>query len=272
MKKLPLILLLLINIACQAQQVEVYTFEKNMSHLTGWEYNDPWNERDDSISKNNGIELFGKGLLDYGFEGQLQATAQAVKVNVGEPNAIYIPIYLLIGATNGDFGASELNKGTVMSIINPCGGTLNLSTNFYIKLYSSRTGITSLKYNSFLAGKLVSGRDNLNESIIKPSMFFDGGLFFQTGAWLDEDGYKDGGVFWLQAKYTASYLSRNNIEEFFNINTTNEILHGPRIEMGIFIENRVNIKLSFMKIINDENIPTLDKGQFRVGLDYSVVK
>jgi hypothetical protein len=218
------------------------------------------------------IEFFGKGLLDYGFEGQLQATAQAVKVNIGEPNGFYLPVYLLVGATNSDLGSAELNKSAVMNLINPTGGTLNLSSNFYIKFYESESKVTSLKFNGYIAGKLISGRDAVtNESFSKPSVFFDGGLIFQTGAWTEDEGYKDGGVFWMQAKYAASYMAAEDLRSYFG-ESVNGIPHGVRFELGCYIKSRINIKLSYYKAINSSNIPTLNDGQFRLALDYNVFK
>lgn len=243
-------------ITVNAQEVEVYTGISDSLSLAAEE---------------KSVELFGKGLLDYGFEGQLQAAAQAVKINVGEPNGFYLPIYLLVGATSGDFGSSEINKGTVMNLINPTGGTFNLSTNVYVKLFSSESGITSLKFNSYLAGKLISGRNLVDNSAqMKPSGYFDSGLFFQTGAWVDEDGYKDGGIFWIQAKYSLSYMDKEDLQSYFGPSVTTAP-HGPRVEIGCLIEGRVNIKLSYYKSADRDEVPTLNDSQFRIALDYSVL-
>jgi hypothetical protein len=246
--------LMLVSSNLMAQEVEVYTGPRP-GGLAGEKKN---------------FELFGKGLLDYGFEGQLQATAQAIKINIGEPNKFSLPISLLVGATNSDIGSPALNKSTVMSLISPTGGTTNVSTNFYLKLFGSGTGITSLKLSGLVAGKLITGRDSAtNKSTSKPSGYFDGGLYFQTGAWTDEDGYKDGGIFWAQAKYTASYMAEEDLKTYFGPSVQG-IPHGPRVEIGCFIQNRVNIKLSYYKAIGGKEIPTLNDSQFRLALDYSV--
>ncbi|WP_285056593.1 hypothetical protein [Pedobacter ginsengisoli] len=257
MKKNFTFLLLIICLNTNAQVVEVFT-----GHL----------EKSDSTSqKTKSVELFGKGLIDYGFQGQLQTTAQAVKVNIGEPDAFYLPLYLLVGATSGDFGTNELNKNTVLSLINPTGGVLNLSSNLYLKIFSSKSDITSLKFTTLFGGKLVSGRDVTNASaLLKPAGFVDAGLYFQTGAWEEDTGYQDGGVFWLQARYGIIGMSKSDLSSYFG--NTASVPHGPKIELGILVKNKVNIKLSYYKAVGTTNIPTLDKNQFRLALDYSVFK
>lgn len=225
-----------------------------------------------SRPQQQGVELFGRGLLDYGFEGQLQATTQFLKINIGEPNKFFIPVYLLIGATSGDFGKEQLNKNTIMSLISPSGGLLNLNGNLYFRIFGKDDAVTSLKFNSMIGAKLITGRNLVNnEALIKPVAFADPGLYFQTGAWSPEDGYKKGGIFWLQAKYALFAMDKSGLSEYFGA-TANSVPQGVRLEMGIFVERRVNIKLSYFKASAGKNIPTLNDGQFRLALDYSVFK
>jgi len=218
------------------------------------------------------VDLFSKGLIDYGFSGQVQASAQAVKINIGEPQGFYVPIYLLVGATNGDIGSEKLNKSTVLSMINSTGGLLNLSTNFYVKLLESNSGITNLRFTSQLGGKLVTGRDSLSsDGKATPMGFLEAGLFFQTGAWEADAGYEEGGIFWLQARYAIMSMAKDDLKSYFG-EAVNQLPAGPKIEMGILIKNKVNIKLSYFKAVSGERIPTLNDGQFRLALDYSVFK
>lgn len=216
--------------------------------------------------------LFGKTLLDYGYSGQLQASTQALKINIGEPQGFYLPVYLLVGTANGDLGSNESNKGTVASLINSSGGTVNLSGNFYVNLLKSSSGITSLKFSTLLGGKLVTGRDvTTGSGLFKPSGFAESGLYFQTGAWEDGGQYKDGGIFWLQARYAALTMSKDDLRSFFGDDALSAPT-GPKIELGIFIESKVNIKLSFFKPVTGTKIPTLSSNQFKLALDYSVSK
>jgi len=217
------------------------------------------------------VESFGKGLVDYGFSGQLQTTAQFLKVNLGEPQGFYVPIYLLVGATSGDFGADKVNKGTILGLVNSTGGVVNLSGNFYANLYKSKSGITNLKFSTLAGAKVVSGRDSTSGGQLKPAAFIESGLYFQTGAWADGTDYQDGGVFWIQARYALIAMSQDDLKTFFG-NNQGQMPSGPKIEMGIFIKDRVNVKLSFYKAITGKDIPTLGDSQFRIGLDYSVAK
>ena len=244
-----------ITLFSNAQNVEVYTGSPKAG--AGSEKN---------------LELFGKGLLDYGFAGQVQASAQALKINIGEPKGFYLPVYLLVGATNGDIGSEKINKSTVLSMINSTGGLMNLSTNFYAKLYASESAITSLRFTSQLGAKLVTGRDSLtNDGQIRPMGFFEGGLVFQTGAWEADAGYEEGGIFWVQARYAIMSMAKDDLKSYFG-EKVDQLPSGPKLELGILIKNKVNIKLSYFKAVTGQNVPTLNDGQFRVALDYNVSK
>jgi hypothetical protein len=255
-KNLLSLILTLTSLNLVAQVVEVYTGKRPGAFAV----------------EEKKLELFGRGLLDFGSEGQLQTTAQVIKINIGEPNKFNLPIYLLVGSINGDIGTSNLNKSTVMSLINPVGGTLNLSTNYLINLYKSNSEITQIRLSGLLSGKLITGRNySTSEPISNTSAYFDSGLYFQTGAWEENEGYKDGGIFWAQAKYSVSYLTDENLQSYFG-NNISSFPHGPRFEIGCFIQNRVNVKLSYYKAIGGDDIPTLDNSQFRIALDYNVFK
>jgi hypothetical protein len=216
------------------------------------------------------VQFFGKGFLDYGLQGQFQTTAQVLKINIGEPNGFYLPVSLLVGAANSDFSSNEVNLNTIMGLINPTGGAMNLSTNFHVKLYDDNDKVTRLKISGLLSGKLITGRNYItNESHVSPSGYLDLGVFFQTGAWTAQDEYRDGGIFWVQAKYSVSYLAGKDIATYFGEDIQG-MPNGPRIEVGCYIKNRVNIKLAYYKALGKDGIPSLDNSQFRLALDYSV--
>ncbi|WP_276374312.1 hypothetical protein [Chryseolinea sp. H1M3-3] len=249
------ILICLLSLSANAQTVEIESSKDTESFAE---------EKQD-------VETFSRGFIDYGFEGQLQATAELIKINIGEINKLYLPIYLLVGATNGEIGTNEINKQAVLNLISPIGGVLNVSTNLYVNLIRSESKITFIKLAAFGAAKGITGRDiNTGDSKFIPSFMFDGGLFLQTGAWLANEDYKEGGVAWLQVRYMASIMSQSDLETFFGEDA--EIPQGPRIEAGILIKDKVNIKFSVFIPNSGSGIPTLDSNQFRLALDYKVAK
>lgn len=268
MKTLLYLILFISTVCVKAQIVEINTekssYRADSTNLAAEE------------SKN--VELFSRALVDYGFEGQIQTTTQALKINIGEPTKLYLPIYLLVGATSGDFGSDQLNKSTILGLINPTGGLLNLSTNLYKTLVQSESKISSIKLSLLGGAKLLTGRSTTtNNSKANIGFFADGGITLQTGAWTaDPEGdgtseYKDGGIAWLQLKYSYMNLSKDDLKDLFGQMVT-DTPHGPRIEFGIYIKDRVNIKLSYFKTAVNTNIPTLNDSQFRLAFDYNVSK
>lgn len=217
------------------------------------------------------VESFSRGFVDYGFEGQFQTTAELVKINIGEINKFYLPVYLMVGATNGEIGDAEINKQTVLNLISPIGGVLNLSTNMYINIARSESKISFIKFAAFGAAKGVTGRDlETGDAKLASSFMLDAGLFFQTGAWMANEDYKEGGVAWLQARYMASFMSSSDLQSFFGATAENP--RGPRIEAGILIKDKVNVKFALFLPDSGSGIPTLDTNQFRVAFDYKVNK
>ncbi|MFH1679359.1 MAG: hypothetical protein ABIH26_01800, partial [Candidatus Eisenbacteria bacterium] len=163
-----------------------------------------------------GFEMLGGGFVDYGLNGQIQASAEVVKIYVGEPDGFYLPLYLLTGATSGELGTDELNKGSVFDLVTPTGGTVNACTNAYLSVFSTRKHVTRVSLSGFLSGRLVAGRDiNTTDSRLAPAVYADIGLTFQTGAWLANGTYEKGGIFWSQAKYAVAYASDSDLEALF---------------------------------------------------------
>lgn len=247
---------LLIFSKISGQITEIYTGESNSLAANG-----------------DKPELLTKGFVDYGVAGQIQASAQLLKLNIGEPEGFKIPIYIITSATSGNLGDNEKNKSTLFDIINPTGGILNLGANLNSRIIKiSKSGITNLRFNSFFCGKLLSGRELLTDaSKINTGFYLEPGVTFQTGAWEADEGYKDGGIFWLSLKYVFTYVSEEDLRTYFESSSTKSP-NGPKIELGILIKEKVNIKITIFKALSGDDLPTLNKEQYKLAFDYNLFK
>ena len=142
----------------------------------------PHNFVPDSTEKT--VEVLSRGLFDFFSNGKMQGTAQLLKINIGEPNGFYIPLYLLVGSSGDGLGAQKKNENTVANLLNPIGGIFNGTINAKNNIFASKSGITSLKLSYQLSGKLINAQDTLTgNSKFLSACYGNLGFLFQTGAW-----------------------------------------------------------------------------------------
>jgi hypothetical protein len=222
-----------------------------------------------AVATENSRELFGKGLFDFHFSGHLESTAQIVKIRVGEPNGFNAPLYLLAGATSAVSGNSGSIKTTVANLVGPTGGIINAIANIDLPIYKRRDGVTRIRLNALGAGRLVSGEAMATgATTIIPAGYFDGGIVIETAAWLNDVGYQELGTMWLSAKYSATAAADDKFREVFGL--ASEEPAGIRGEVGIFIKEKVNVKIGVYVARQGKNLPGLDEAAWRMAFDYSV--
>ena len=219
------------------------------------------------------VEILGRSFVDFFNNGKMQGTAQLMKINIGEKDKFYIPFYLFLGASGDGLGTPELNENTVANLLNPIGGIFNGTFNGRNNLYKSESGITSLKIAYQLSGKLINAQDSLTGvSSFLGSGYGNVGLFFQTGAWEDGDS-ENMGVFWIQAKITSSFgFQQEQLENIFGNETKDNYFIGYSFDLGLEINNRVNLKIGAYQYKNNQNIELLNKPVFKFSLDYNLKK
>jgi hypothetical protein len=215
------------------------------------------------------VEFLSRGLLDLHVNGQVEASAQMVRIRIGEPNGFNVPFYLLVGATRSAFGDDQANEATVTDLINPTGGLVNGSFQADLPVWRSASEITFVRLAGSGGGRLVSGRSTLEDELkVFGAGYADGGILFQTGAWEADGSYLKGGMAWVQARYAASFIPSEKREEMFGLLSTNP--SGIRIEGGILIQDRVNVKLGAYLPQTGRDLPTLGAPAWRLALDYNV--
>ncbi len=225
----------------------------------------------DTVEKQ--VELLGRGFVDFFSNGKMQGTAQLLKINIGEPKGFYVPLYLLVGSSGDGLGSQKKNENTIANLLNPIGGIFNGTINGRNNLYASNSGITSLKVSYQLSGKLVNAQDTLTgSSKFLGAGYGNLGLFFQTGAW-DPDEKGNMGVFWVQAKATASYAFNDaSYKEVLGKDYTQSYFIGYAIDLGIEINNRINLKAGVYQYLNNQDLELIKNPVFKFSLDYNLKK
>lgn len=219
-------------------------------------------------------QFLKNGFFDILSDGNVQASARLLRLNIGEPNKFYLPLFIYTGASGNTFGENKLNKTTVSNLLNPIGGTLNISFNGLQNLVSkSETSLTKLRFAYQFGGRLINGTDSLTNENLN---FFNGqgniGLFFQTGVW-EPENTDNMGVFYVQLKATGSISSKENLQKLFGANNIeNNFFYGYSLDAGIELNQVINVKLSVYQYLNNTNISLLKNPIVKFSLDYTLKK
>jgi hypothetical protein len=156
-------------------------------------------------------EIFTSGFIDIVNNGQINASARFIRLFIGEPGVIAIPLSLYSGVSNNNFQTQNIgvvnnsNSHLVNQFINPLNGMVNLSIDGIAFLRKqtklSNIGIIYHIGERVLTGYKVGTIDEVQTG--KPHSFLNSygtlGWYMQTGAW-ERTNTKDMGIFWLAAR------------------------------------------------------------------------
>ena len=223
-------------------------------------------------SENENLRIGSEGFVDFSTIGAWNTSAQLMRFWIGEPDVFRIPLLIFAGATNIPFSTEERNATAIYDLVNPVGGNISLAFDFCSKpLYSSKSGITSLHWNLFGAGKLIRGK-TLEYETPKTDLgyFIEAGITFQTAAGVKERfKSNDQGKAFFSIRYVFTELNSSTMEALFG----NRIKpQGVRLEAGVLVKDRINLRLSYFEATRGTELPNLDKAQWRFGMDYRLVR
>jgi hypothetical protein len=213
-------------------------------------------------------QLFKRGGAELNFEGPAQAIVQILKVFLGEPTGFNLPVYLFLSPAGDVLGGERKpNELTAATLVNPLGGTLNLTLNQDHKLLGKADKYSGIRLAYHLSGKLLSGErlSDPNQGLVAPVGYGDIGLQFQTGAW-GEDQSTGVGVAWLQAKIGGSLGPKSDLQDLFGPGVGSSIAHWS-ISGGIDINNYLNLKLSVSKAIGVDEAPVFENPYVKFAFD-----
>jgi len=261
MKTLIFVLAIVLNCSTLKSQIIEVTYPSNESILGN--------------KSSSPLELFDKGYFDFFTNGSVQGTAQLLKINIGEKDLFYLPLYFLAGASGNGFNldSGSSNNNTVSNLLNPIGGLFNITWMGNKDLYKSNSEKTVLKISTQLSAKFLNSSDTLdNENKFLTSGYGNLGLFFQTGAWEPSDP-DNTGILWIQFKGTYSFFfSDKNLNSIFGNNLEDKFFVGYSLDAGLEIDKRINFKIGIYQYLNNQNIENTKDPVIKISLDYSLKK
>ncbi len=211
-------------------------------------------------------EIFTSGFIDIMNNGQVNASARFIRLFIGEPGKMTIPLSLYSGVSANNFqnqasstGLSRSNDHLVNQYINPLSGLVNISSDGVV-FFKKTQKLTKSGWLYHLGERVMTGFKTgtiSNPQTGKPVTFLNSfassGLYFQTGAW-ERSNTKNVGVCWLAMRYHWCYTNPAQLKEFLPDIQTNGIYSGYSIGFGVEINNLVNVKVLYYKYIKKPEI------------------
>jgi hypothetical protein len=209
-------------------------------------------------------EILSSGFIDIVNNGQVNASARFIRLFIGEPGKLAIPLSIYSGVSSNNFqnqqvaGGQRSNEHLVNSFINPLSGLANISIDgivFFNKVKTTRTGF--LYHGGF---RVLTGYKTglvTDPSTGRPVNFLNSyatsGLYFQTGAW-EKNNARNMGIFWLASRYIICKTGTKQLRQIIPDIETNGMYHGWSVAWGVEINNLVNIKVVYYKYVKKPEI------------------
>lgn len=201
-------------------------------------------------------EILSSGFIDVITNGQVNASARLIRIFLGEPGKLAIPLSIYSGVSSGNFSGQQnlgvrSNEQLINGFINPLSGLVNFSFEGKFCL-SKKKQLTSAGFLYQSGFRVMTGYkvgqpgDPLTG---RPINFFNsygsGGIYFQTGAWEKNDS-GNMGIFWLTVRYIGCYSTPKSLREVIP-GITSGLYYGWSIGGGVEINNLVNVKIIYYK-------------------------
>jgi hypothetical protein len=214
-----------------------------------------------SVSTNGNVtkpEIFTNGFIDIINNGQVNASARFIRLFIGEPGKLAIPVSLYSGVSSNNFQGAQSNLQRnndvlVTNYINPLSGLANLSVDGVLYFDRKNDKITRSGLLYHFGERVLTGvrtGANTDPRTGKPVNFLNSfgslGLYFQTGAW-ERSNNKNLGVSWLAWRYITCFSSPSSIKEFLPEIKTDGIYKGWSLAWGVEITRLVNIRVVYYK-------------------------
>jgi hypothetical protein len=202
-------------------------------------------------------EILTSGFIDIVNNGQVNASARFLRLQIGEPGKWAIPLSVYSGVSGNHFqnqqlpGGQRSNEHLVVQFINPLSGLANISfdgIHFFRKEARRVTRAGMITHagarilTGYKAGPITSPSTGRPINFLSP--FGALGLYFQTGAWERSD-QRNTGLFWLTGRYILTQNSPSVLREFLPDLATNGFYHGWSLAWGVEITQLVNLKVIY---------------------------
>lgn len=206
-------------------------------------------------------EILTSGFIDIINNGQVNASARFIRLYIGEPGKLAIPLSIYSGVSSNNFqnqqlpGGQRSNEQLAANFINPLSGLANISVDGVVFFRKQPVSITRMGFLYHGGIRVLTGYRAgpvTDPSTGKPVNFLNsygtGGLYYQTGAW-ERNNSRNLGIFWLAARYIICKTGERQLREILPAISTNGFYHGWSLAWGVEINNLVNLKLIYYKYV-----------------------
>ena len=211
-------------------------------------------------------EILTSGFIDIINNGQVNASARFIRLFIGEPGKLAIPLSIYSGVSSNNFQNQQTQNGQrsnehlVNSFINPLSGLTNISIDGFIFINGKEVKVTRAGFIYHGGMRILTGYKSgltTDPSVGKPINFLNSfgtaGLYFQTGAW-ERNNAKNVGVFWLAGRYIICKTGEKQLKQILPGIQTNGVYTGWSLAWGVEINNLVNIKVVYYQYIKKPEI------------------
>ncbi len=211
-------------------------------------------------------EILSSGFIDIVNNGQVNASARFIRLFIGEPGKLAIPLSIYSGVSSNNFrnqqiqGGQRSNEQLINSFINPLSGLANISIDGIVFFNQKEFKVTRTGFLYHGGIRILTGFKTgllTDSSVGKPINFLNSfgtaGLYFQTGAW-ERNNAKNVGVFWLAGRYIICKTGVKQLSEILSGIQSNGLFHGWSLAWGVEINNLVNIKVVYYKYVKKPEI------------------
>ena len=221
-----------------------------------------------SAKKN--FAAFERSAIDITSSGVGQVAVQLVRLCLGDPGHFRVPLYFLGAAANDVAGEQSAVISNLASILNPVGGNFSALVNDSYELWPRKPlrykhTALSVSYQGGL--RYTSASDATTAARLNALLgSFEGGLRYQTTAADLADPSRDG-IAWVQVHYSLTTSAKRELRRLFGPGADASWLPSVRLDAGIAIEGRINLKVSYTRLFTDAGLPSSSAVKF--GLDIS---
>jgi hypothetical protein len=211
-------------------------------------------------------QLLKGGFVDYTSNGTIQASARLLRLDLGNPNGFNVPFIVYVGASGQAFEFPEVNSTAVSNLLNQLGGIINASFNRTGDL-SKPKGYSVFRYSFQIGVKYLTGTDSVRvENFDFANGFANAGVLFQTKAWAGNES-RNLGIFWMYLKAIGSISPKTELDRMFR-KVDSAWFYGYSFDVGLEINQSVNIKLGLYQYLNNEVIKQFEDPLIKISLDY----
>lgn len=210
--------------------------------------------------------LLTSGFIDIINTGQVNASARLIRLYIGEPGIVSIPLTIYSGVSSNSFqnlqtvNNQSSNDLLVSNFINPLSGLGNVSINDIVFLKRSKIKLTRTGLLYHAGERILTGyKTNLSTdpSTTRPVNFLNtvgvAGLYFQTGAW-EKSNARSIGISWIVLRYIICSSSAKQLREIFSLLRSAGVYSGWSLAWGIAISDLLDAKVVYYKYIHPPEV------------------